>query len=91
MIVCGLLIDTFMVTQFMMFIFIKQNTWRFFLGMIGVYGLRIIVQNTFLMEKPTGYIWEYPGFPSLVVPYGATNDFFFSGHVAGQVISILEF
>lgn len=43
------------------------------------------------MEKPSGYIWEYPGFPSLVVPYGATNDFFFSGHVAGQVITILEF
>jgi len=35
------------------------------------------------MEKPSGYIWHYPGFPSLVVPYAATNDFFFSGHVGG--------
>lgn len=42
------------------------------------------------MKKPAGYIWEYPGFPSLVVPYGPTNDFFYSGHMGGSLISTLE-
>lgn len=38
-----------------------------------------------------GYYWEYPGFPSLFVPYGATNDFFFSGHVGCCILIFLEF
>ena len=31
------------------------------------------------MQYPTGFYWEDPGVPSLVVPYGYTSDFFFSG------------
>lgn len=31
------------------------------------------------MRFPEGYYWSYPGFPSYVVPYGNTSDFFFSG------------
>ena len=31
------------------------------------------------MRYPEGFYWEYPGFPSFVVPYGRTSDFFFSG------------
>ena len=27
-------------------------------------------------------IWHYPGFPSLVVTYSTSSDFFFSGHMA---------
>jgi hypothetical protein len=27
-------------------------------------------------------IWHYPGFPSLVVTYSTSTDFFFSGHMA---------
>lgn len=42
------------------------------------------------MKIPQGEIWEYPGFPSLVVPYGPTNDFFYSGHMGGALISTLE-
>ena len=74
----------------MYFIFKKHNTWRFFLAMAAFYGIRMVIQNVFLMKKPAGYIWEYPGFPSLVVPYGPTNDFFYSGHMGGSVISTLE-
>ncbi len=45
----------------------------------------------FLMRFPEGYIWGYPGFPSLVIPYDKTNDFFFSGHVGGALIASLEY
>lgn len=48
---------------------------------IGIfYGVRAIVQANFRMRFPEGGIWDYPGIPSLTVPYGLTRDFYFSGH-----------
>ena len=43
------------------------------------------------MKYPEGYLWENPGFPSLMVSYLKTNDFFFSGHVGLPVILLSEF
>jgi hypothetical protein len=43
------------------------------------------------MRYPEGYLWEFPGVYSLTVPYGKTNDFFYSGHVSTAVIALLEF
>ena len=42
------------------------------------------------MQKPKGYLWDWPGFPSIFVPYAKTNDFFYSGHVGSCVIVALE-
>jgi hypothetical protein len=39
---------------------------------------------------PVGMIWHYPGFPSLIVTYYTTFDFFFSGHTASATLSALE-
>lgn len=39
---------------------------------------------------PVGMIWHYPGFPSLVVTYYTTFDFFFSGHTGSATLSALE-
>ena len=33
------------------------------------------------MTFPEGFYWEATGFPSFVVPYGRTSDFFFSGNL----------
>jgi hypothetical protein len=44
----------------------------------------------FILEKPDGYIWNYPGFPSITVNYAPTTDFFFSGHVGFAVITALD-
>jgi len=62
---------------------IKGKTWRLPIVMVLFYFTRMVVQKIFLMKFPEGYIWEYPGFPSLTVPYGRTNDFFYSGHIGG--------
>ncbi len=35
-------------------------------------------------------IWRYPGFPSLLVTYGVSNDLFFSGHTAIAVVGAVE-
>jgi len=43
------------------------------------------------MSYPEGFIWEYPGFPSIMVSYLKTNDFFYSGHVGLPVILMCEF
>jgi membrane-associated phospholipid phosphatase len=35
-------------------------------------------------------IWHDPGFPSLLVTYGVSNDLFFSGHTAIAVFAATE-
>jgi len=42
------------------------------------------------MTKPNGFYWNDPGFPSIVVPYGFTSDFFFSGHTGFLTICLFE-
>ncbi len=37
-----------------------------------------------------GMIWRHPGFPSLLVTYGVSNDFFISGHTAIAVLGAIE-
>jgi hypothetical protein len=79
-----------MVTGMVVFV-IYGKTWRLPIALIMFYLLRMIVQKLFLLRYPEGYLWDYPGFPSLVVPYGKTNDFFYSGHVGGACVMMLEF
>jgi membrane-associated phospholipid phosphatase len=35
-------------------------------------------------------IWRHPGVPALLVTYGTSNDFFFSGHTAIAVLGAIE-
>lgn len=43
------------------------------------------------MRYPDGYLWDFPGLYSITVPYGKTNDFYYSGHVGCCLLSYLEF
>ena len=45
----------------------------------------------FSMRYPDGYLWDFPGIYSITVPYGRTNDFFYSGHIGCCVICYCEF
>lgn len=42
------------------------------------------------MSRLDGFLFRYPGFPSLAVPYHDSNDFFYSGHVGTCFILVLE-
>lgn len=42
------------------------------------------------MQEPAGYIWDYPGFPSIAVSYAPTSDFFYSGHVGLAMLLTLH-
>lgn len=42
------------------------------------------------MTRLDGFLFRYPGFPSLSVPYHDSNDFYYSGHVGACFILVLE-
>jgi hypothetical protein len=63
---------------------------RPFLGLVIVLGLRQIMQWLVALPAPPNAMWHYPGFPSLLVTYGVSNDYFFSGHTAIAVLGVTE-
>jgi PAP2 superfamily C-terminal len=65
-------------------------SFRPFLGLLILFGLRQVCQALVTLPPPTGMIWRYPGLPSLFVTYGVSNDLFFSGHTALVVYGAAE-
>jgi PAP2 superfamily C-terminal len=63
---------------------------RPFLGLVIVLGLRQLTQALVALPSPPNAIWHYPGFPSLLVTYSVSNDYFFSGHTAIAVLGLTE-
>jgi hypothetical protein len=63
---------------------------RPFLGLAILLMTRQVMQALCSLPPPSGIIWHYPGFPSLLVTYGVANDFFFSGHTAIAVFGATE-
>jgi len=51
--------------------------------------VRAVVQAIFTFKMPAGGYWDFPGIPSLMVPYGLASDFYYSGHT-GYFIMILR-
>ena len=66
------------------------RSWRIPLAIACFYLFRALIQQLLMMRFPMGYLWDYPGFPSIVVSYLRTNDFFFSGHVRFPIIFAYE-
>lgn len=81
--------DFVTITTALYWLFYTQS-WRIIVTVLLFYGCRGIIQFIFQFSFPEGFIWEYPGFPSLVVNYDKTNDFFYSGHVGMPLIAALE-
>lgn len=42
------------------------------------------------MGRPDGFLWFYPGFPSLSIAYHDTSDFYYSGHVGSCTMFLIE-
>lgn len=66
------------------------ETLRPLLGLFMLFGLRQLNQALTSLPVPEGMIWRHPGFPSVFVTYGVSNDLFFSGHTALAVYGALE-
>lgn len=66
------------------------STFAPFLAIILLFGMRQICQSLCTLPPPPGIIWRKPGFPTLLVTYDVSNDFFFSGHTALAVLGAIE-
>ncbi|MBX3016972.1 MAG: hypothetical protein KF767_03715 [Bdellovibrionaceae bacterium] len=66
------------------------ETLRPLIGLFILFGLRQLNQALTSLPVPEGMIWRHPGFPSVFVTYGVSNDLFFSGHTALAVYGALE-
>jgi membrane-associated phospholipid phosphatase len=51
---------------------------------------RQLCQALCALPVPPRMIWRHPGFPSLLVTYGVSTDFFISGHTAIAVLGAVE-
>ena len=69
---------------------IFAGTVRPFLGLVLLLGLRQLMQALCVLPTPPNMIWHNPGFPSLLVTYGVSNDYFFSGHTGIAVFGAIE-
>jgi len=69
----------------------KCRTLRPLACIILVYAIRSLFQTIFQMRLPPHRQWEYPGVPSLVVPYDETYNFFYSGHIGCTSLMALEY
>ena len=88
-----LIVSSAIIDALAVFIFwrwIVQGLIRPFLGLVIVLGLRQVMQAVVALPAPPNAIWHYPGFPSLLVTYGVSNDYFFSGHTAIAVLAATE-
>ncbi len=65
-------------------------SFRPFVGLIILFGLRQLCQALTALPAPPGMIWRNPGFPPIFVNYGVSNDLFFSGHTAMAVYGVVE-
>jgi len=69
----------------------RGSSSRLIIATLSFYIIRALVQSVWYSPFPSsGYWWDDPGFPSLVVPYGKGSDFFFSGHIGFVTICALE-
>jgi hypothetical protein len=52
--------------------------------------VRAVIQASFTFKMPAGGFWDFPGIPSLMVPYGLASDFYYSGHTGYFVLILRE-
>jgi hypothetical protein len=66
------------------------RTVRPFLGLLMLFALRQLCQMLCALPAPPEMIWHNTGVPTLLVTYGVSTDFFFSGHTGLAVLAAVE-
>jgi len=90
MITCGLISDVCVAALFTIWT-LYGCSWRLPIAVSGTYLLKVMLSALFKMRYPENMIWNFPGWYSLSVSYGATNDTHFTVHVSLLLIVCLEF
>ena len=65
-IVDGAAIDFLVIVQGLRLL-VRGTTFRFFIANLLFYGMRALIQYLSILQFPKGYIWDYPGIPSLFI------------------------
>jgi hypothetical protein len=78
------------VTLFVLAYSVFGPSFKPFIGLLALFVLRQLAQATAALPVPKGIIWRDPGYPSLFVTYGVSNDLFFSGHTALAVYGAMQ-
>jgi len=88
---CSLFMDFYSIVLPCLVVFGKdKHPNRVVLAVTFFFILRQFFQTLIVLPTPKGYLWRYPGFPSLVVPYNPANDFYFSGHIEFLTVAARE-
>ena len=80
-----------MIVSYLFVYWFRGTSMRLAVTLSMFYPVRNVIQAIFLMGRPVGFLWFYPGIHSLTVPYFDTNDFYFSGHVGSTTIFSSEY
>jgi hypothetical protein len=89
LIISSLLLDIQFVAGLILWFF-KGKSWKPFVALIFISILKFVIDILFNFRYPEEMIWEYPGFPSIMVSYSKTSTFFFSYNVAVSMLLTLE-
>jgi hypothetical protein len=90
MIYSALLMDILMFT-FMVLFYFHWNSVRMIFSLLLFYPPRQVIQGLFLIGRPIGFLWYFPGIHAMTIPYFDTNDFYWSGHVGSSSTFMLEY
>ena len=67
------------------------GSWRLPIALVGIFASKELMSFLFKMRYPETSIWNYPGFYSLLVEYGPTNDTHFTLQLAVLVAVATEY
>jgi hypothetical protein len=87
-----LVVSSFLIDLFGLFLIgaaIFGPSMKPFIALLILFLMRQGCQAFCALPVPPGMIWRHPGFPSLLVTYDVSNDFFFSGHTAVAVLGAI--
>eukprot|EP00340_Litonotus_pictus_P000490 CAMPEP_0170517810 /NCGR_PEP_ID=MMETSP0209-20121228/3668_1 /TAXON_ID=665100 ORGANISM="Litonotus pictus, Strain P1" /NCGR_SAMPLE_ID=MMETSP0209 /ASSEMBLY_ACC=CAM_ASM_000301 /LENGTH=269 /DNA_ID=CAMNT_0010803157 /DNA_START=207 /DNA_END=1016 /DNA_ORIENTATION=+ len=90
LIIAGLFMDFSLIAGFLFWGF-RFRSWRMAVSLSLTYIVRGLIQEIYVMGHHEEYLFRYPGFLALTVPYYKTHDYFYSGHVSSPLVVGVEF
>lgn len=89
LIISSLFVDIYVLTTIFSYILFSKG-YTFIITLFIEYILLIFIRQFFHNGIPKDFIFSYPGFPSLFVPYYITNNFFFSPTIGILTLCCIE-
>ena len=89
MIISSLLIDIYIIASFANFVLFSKGV-KFLASLFVFYIMLIFIRRIFYNAIPDNFQFNFPGFPSIFVPYYKTSSFYYSPTIGILVLCCLE-